>query len=282
MTTHKITGDIMSADAFKIVETDHIHIPNLLDVFQGKIAGCLFKGVIRPEDCSMIAKNFWDSSHLRQRSDGVPGNFLGTYHYKKILQDYLNESDYFNAILPSIFSNTTNVFQDIMDQMQSDLNPTNKKVRPAKHNTQEACHFFMRSWPGQMDADYALAPHDDGAQCTDRKQAGFEIQTTVHSPIVAANFCIENVGSGNLHYWNIQPDLKTKKMLDIEETGYPYPPELLREFDMIDLSVNAGDIYFFNGKNIHAVSSPKTQESYRTTISCLMGKNDHHDIIYWT
>lgn len=282
MNIQKITGDTLSANAFKIVETDHIHIQNLLDVFEGKIAGCLFRGVIRPEECDVIVNNFWKSPHLRQRSDGVPGDFVGTYHYKKALQDYLNESDYFNSVLPSIFSNTENIFQQILDMMQIQLNATHHTVRPAKHGTQEACHFFMRSWPGQMQAEYALAPHDDGAQCTDKKQIGFEIQTTVHTPIVAANFCIENVGGGNLHYWNIQPDLATKKAMGIEETGYPYPPELLHEFEMIDLAVSAGDIYFFNGKNIHAVSSPKTQKSHRTTISCLMGKNQNQDIIYWT
>ncbi|PIZ05183.1 MAG: hypothetical protein COY58_00585 [Gammaproteobacteria bacterium CG_4_10_14_0_8_um_filter_38_16] len=282
MNTNKITGELMPTEVFKIIETDHINIANLLDVFEGKIAGCLFRGAIDPEACKIITENFWNSTHLRKRSDGVPGNFLGTYHYKKLLNDYLRESEYFNSVLPSIFSNTENIFQRILDMLQLNLHSTQKNIRPAKHGTQEACHFFMRSWPGQMAEDYALAPHDDGAQCTDKKQAGFEIQTTINSPIVAANFCIENVGGGNLHYWNIQPDNQTKKMLGVEETGYPYPAKSLQEFTMIDLDINAGDIYFFNGKNIHAVSSPKTQESHRTTISCLMGKNQNEDIIYWT
>lgn len=272
----------MPTEVFKIVETDHINITNLLDVFAGKIAGCLFRRAIKPKACLTIAKNFWNSVHLRKRSDGVPGSFLGTYHYKKLLNDYLNEANYFNPVLPSIFSNTENIFQRILDMLQSSLHLTEKTIRPAKHGAQEACHFFIRSWPGQTEEDYALAPHDDSAQCTDKKQAGFEIQATVHSPIIAANFCIENVGGGNLHYWNIQPDNKTKKTLGIEETGYPYPTESLQEFAMIDLPINAGDIYFFNGKNIHAVSSPKTQKSHRTTISCLMGKNKNKDIIYWT
>ena len=110
MSTNKITGESMPIEVFKILTTDHINISNLLDVFSGKIAGCLFRGAIDPKACGIIADNFWNSVYLRKRSDGVPGNFLGTYHYKKLLNDYLNEAEYFNSVLPSVFSNTENTF----------------------------------------------------------------------------------------------------------------------------------------------------------------------------
>lgn len=278
----KLIGEQMPSNIFKIVETNHVDITQLLDVFDGKIAGCIIRGGINYKTCKQISKNFWNNSFLRNRNDGVPGSFLGTYHYKKDLETYLNEAEQFNLILPSIFSHTQNIFQEIINALNLSLKDKQRIVRPAHHGIKEACHFFMRSWHGDENEEYALAPHDDSAQCTDKKQAGFEIQDTTDYPIIAANFCIENLGGGNLHYWNIQPDLHTRKMLGIQETGYPYPIELLQKFDMIDLHINAGDIYFFNGKNVHAVSSPKTQQSYRTTISCLMGSKQNGDIIYWT
>ena len=278
----KITGKKMLSETFRIIETSKFDVSHLIDVFEEKIAGCVFRGGIDSDVCSKIANNFWNSAYLRHRNDGVPGSFLGAYHYKKKLADYLDEAEYFNPILPRIFSKTENIFQRVLDELQLALKENKKILRPAQHGIQEACHFFVRSWSGGEGEDYALAPHDDDAQCTDKKQQGFEIQSTINFPIVAANFCIENFGGGNLHYWNIQPDNQSKVMLGVEETGYPYPIELLQEFDMIDLKINASDIYFFNGKNIHAVSSPKTQKSYRTTISCLMGSNKNKDIIYWT
>lgn len=278
----KIIGKKMSIDVFRIVETDKFDVTHLLDVFEGKIAGYIHRSGIDSSVCSTIASNFWNSVYLRQRTDGVPGSFLGAYHYQKKLTDYLNEAQYFNAILSGVFSKTKNVFHAVLDELQLALKRNQKILRPARHGQQEACHFFMRSWFGCEEENYALAPHDDESQCTDKRQTGFEIQTTIDCPIVAANFCIENFGGGNLHYWNVQPDNQSKMMLGVEETGYPYPVELLHEFDMIDLKINAGDIYFFNGKNIHAVSSPKTKKSHRTTISCLMGSNTNKDIIYWT
>lgn len=278
----KITGSIMSNRTFQFKECNEFKINYLLEVFQGKLAGCIFRDIISPGECRKIAKNFWNNLYLRQRNDGVPGSFLGTYHYKKSLENYFKEAELFNPILSSIFKNTTNYFQVVIDELKNILSVCNQDVRPARYINNDACYFFMRSWPGNKGEKYALAPHDDSAQCSDKNQEGFEIQTTINSPIVAANFCIENNEGGNLQYWNVQPDLITQKILNLEGIGYPYPDILLNDFEMINVNINAGDIYFFNGKNIHAVSSPIEKESFRTTISCLMGKNSNNDIIYWT
>jgi len=95
--------------------------------------------------------------------------------------------------------------------------------------------------------------------------------------------CLANQGRAELHYWNIQPDNDTKARLGVSESGYPYPPEELDGIEKIIVPVEAGDLYFFNGKNVHAVSSPCEVESHRITLSCLMGfKSDNKTLLYWT
>lgn len=120
----------------------------------------------------------------------------------------------------------------------------------------------MRSWSNE--GNYALMPHEDLGQCRSLKQKGFEIQTVANFQVIAVNICIENVRGGDLVYWNIQPDNNSRQHLEITETGYPYPSCLLFPFDKITLAVRVGDIYCFNGKNVHAVTPT---QSTRSTLS---------------
>lgn len=278
----KMTGHTNNKDFFKFYESDSINFEKIYEVSTGKLAGCIFRKVISEETCKAIANNFWHGKELASRSDGVPGFYLGTYHYKKDLAHYLSESIIANKALDNLFSGTDNIFEDIMNKFSHFLKdkPNKPIIRPAQHNGIEACKFFMRAWKGN--GEYSLEPHDDSAQCTAANQKGFEIQEVIKNTVVAINMCIENEGNGKLHYWDIQPDQETKLALGLEEEGYPYSLELLKDFKRIELEINAGDIYFFNGNNVHAVSSPQGKDSYRTTIAGLMGFKDEKNIIYWT
>lgn len=118
---------------------------------------------------------------------------------------------------------------------------------------------------------------------TAKKKAGFEFQEVAINPLPAANIYLQNgAAGGNLIYWNIEPDVATRKALGIEETGYPYQAEWLDRFGRIDLPIHAGDIYFFNGKLIHAVQAQSVEGEFRSTISFLMGVKDAKTAIYWT
>lgn len=277
-----ITGYTEDKDFFKFYESDFINYEKIYEVSIGKLAGCIFRNVIPKEACKIIANNFWHYKELEARADGVPGFYLGTYHYKKDMALYMSESEIANKRLPNLFNGTNHVFEEIINEFSRTLKdkPNQPLIRPAQHNGIEACKFFMRAWKGN--GEYALAPHDDSAQCTAEIQRGFEIQKVINHPVVAINMCIENEGDSQLHYWDIQPDIQTKINLGLEEVGYPYPLELLENFQRLELDVNPGDVYFFNGKNVHAVSSPRGQDSYRTTIAGLMGFSDNNTIIYWT
>lgn len=280
----KLTGAKLDKDIFKFYDSHIININKIYDVLVGNLSGCIFRNMIDESTRDKISKNFWENANLKKRTDGVPGSYLGTYHYKKNLDTYLDESYIVNKTLDHVFTGTGHIFNEIMSGIEINLKEKNPKsiVRPAKHNKKEACRFFVRSWFGSDHDDYALAPHDDISQCTATNQRGFEIQSVVEHPVVAVNLCVENQGGGELHYWNIQADNKSKAMLGVEETGYPYPLKMLDDIERLEIKIHPGDVYFFNGTNIHAVSSPANSASFRTTISCLMGFINEREVIYWT
>ncbi len=100
--------------------------------------------------------------------------------------------------------------------------------------------------------------------------------------MIAVNICLDNYNDGHLYIWNIQPDDQARAALNIEETGYSYPLHLVEDFNKIVMPIRAGDLYCFNGRNIHAVKSKFTSKHYRTTITFFMGYIDDNTIIYWT
>lgn len=280
----KISGNQMTRNNFTFFESYSVNFEKIYEVLLGNIAGCIFRNVISNNVRENILNNFWNNKNLKQRKDGVPGDYIGTYHYKKGLDLYLEESKIANEILNSLFKNVDNIFDNYICGIENVLKYKNQScsIRPAKHNFQEACRFQIRSWTSQSENKFALLPHDDVAQCISRNQLGFEIQSVVNNEIIATNLCIENQGNAILHYWNIQPDEMCRKRLGLEEIGYPYLEDDLKYFDKIELDIFPGDIYCFNGKNVHAVGSTLGKFSRRTTISCLMGFNNKNEIIYWT
>jgi hypothetical protein len=205
---------------------------------------------------------------------------LGTYHYAKDLGVYFREAAETRPALASVFGGTGDFYKRIMSGVAEVLRSEGVAMRVAEHDGMKGGEFVMRSWSGS--GSFALAAHDDGAQLTARKQAGFEIQRVVENPVCAVNLCLENGDGGELVYWNVEPDGATRKALGVEETGYPYAAEILGEFDRIELPVHTGDAYFFNGKLVHAVRAQSREGQYRSTISLLMGFRDPKTVIYWT
>jgi hypothetical protein len=138
----------------------------------------------------------------------------------------------------------------------------------------------MRSWTDS--GEFALEPHEDAAQMRTQKQFDFEIKNIPNFTPVAINLCVENGKGGNLILWNFEPDNITRQNLDLLETGYPYPTDVLEPYQKTTIPIKQVDFYFFNGANIHAVSRQATDKEQRSTISFLMGFIDSKTVIYWT
>jgi len=279
-TGNTLTGKVHSKEFFCFFEDSKINTDKIVDVLSGKIAGCIFRGVIPKEVCKKIAVNFWQNQLISQRLDNVPAIYLGTYHYEKDLKTYLKEVEQTKAELLELFKGTENIFNSFIHRLTISLKKNNILLRIAQHKKKQAGSFLMRSWNNL--GEYSLSPHEDSAQCYSLKQKGFEIQSTINYEIVAVNFCIENNIGGSLHYWNIQPNDNDRKNLGLEETGYPYPQDLLINYEKIVLPIYTGDIYCFNGRNIHAVDKINKLSSPRSTISFFTGFKDDKTAIYWT
>ncbi len=274
-----LSGPVRGTEFFQIPALPRFE-PGLVDrVLTGDLAGCLFKGVVDDATAARIAANFWSHPALETRNDNVPAWVLGTYHYGRTLDDYLDRAARVRPSLLDVFAGAADVFHDAMDALAARLAERGVSLRVARHGDRDASPFVMRSWSGA--GTFALEPHDDGAQLRQPAQAGFEIQAISDAPVVAMNICLENDGDGQLHYWNVEPNDADRRAFGLEETGYPYPPEALEGVSRLVVPIARGDVYFFNGRLIHAVQALGTGHGYRSTISCLLGFRDPATVIYW-
>ena len=274
-----VKGQSCRPQDFVIREFDTLDMAEVERVLDGTSIGCIFRNVIPLADCRRITANFWNHPGLRQRDDAVPAYYLGAYHYGKSLESYLEAVAASSHSLHEVFEGCRNLFDEVMGPLGERLASRGVALRPAAHGGREAGHFVMRSWTGR--GEFALQPHEDAAQLSCRTQKGFEIQD-VRSPLVAVNICLENSGGGELHYWNVQPSDETRASLGLEETGYPYPLSAVEDIERLVLPVRPGDIYFFDGRYVHAVASQDDPVSHRATISYLMGYKDPQTAIYWS
>jgi hypothetical protein len=275
-----VSGKVRSAESFRFVEAETFNPRDITRVLRGELAGCIFRGAISAPLCREIARNFWSHPLRRQRSDDVPAYFLGTYHYRKPLDDYFAEAAAYREAARDVFAGCENVFERVVSSVSTVLAEDHVSIRVAEHNGRRASEFVMRSWCGP--GRFSLQPHEDGAQLSCAVQRGFEIQRVADSAVVAVNLCVENPGAGELHFWNIEPDAESRARLGLEETGYPYPTALLDGFDKLTIPIRVGDVYFFNGGHVHAVGAQETTTGFRSTISSLMGFADPRTVIYWS
>ena len=265
--------------SFEFRDVPQFNPADVVRVLRGEIAGCMFRNVIPLETCRRIADNFRNHPRLRRRGDAVPAHVLGTFHYQKPLAQYLDEAASFRDTMYDVFEGGVNLFEEIFGAVSAALANDRVQLRVAEHEGRRASQFVMRSWSGA--GRFSLEPHEDGAQLTDRQQRGFEIQR-IDGPATAFNFCLENPGAGELHYWDWIPDEATRVRLGLQETGYPYPIDIVDGVKKIVVPVHAGDIYFFDGKRIHAVAAQASVAGYRSTISGLMGFVDPSTVVYWS
>ena len=275
-----VSGKVRAPGFFRFLEPDRLSPRDVVRVLCGEVAGCLFRRAIDPAVCHRIAQNFWLHPMRRRRHDNVPAYFLGTYHYRKPLDEYFDEAAAHHDALREVFDGCDNVFEGVMSSVASVLAEDGVVMRVAEHEGRSASEFVMRSWCGP--GRFSLEPHEDGAQLTFALQRDFEIQRVATSPVVAINMCLENPGAGELHYWNIEPDAESRGRLGLQETGYPYPLEALEGMDKLVIPVHPGDVYFFNGRHVHAVAALESLVGYRSTISSLMGFVDRRTVIYWS
>jgi hypothetical protein len=276
----KLTGWSGGTDYFTVREYRTFDPQAVIDVLRGRVAGVIFRGMVAPDSCAALSDRFWNSPDRARRSSEAPSYYLGTYHYHKTTAEYLDESERTAAALERVLDVPGDPVTTVYGGLAEALAAEGTTVRPARQGSREACRALLRSWHG--DGRYALEPHEDRAQCTEPKQADFEIQRVLDHQITALNICLENGDGGRLLLWNIQPDDASKRELGLHHTGSPYPTETLEGIECRRLDIAAGDVYLFNGSHVHAVEPNVSRDSRRTTLAGILGFVDDHTVVSWT
>lgn len=276
-----VTGWSGDEDYFVIREYDEFVPEAVLDVLHGRVAGVMFRGMVPPEVSAAIAQRFWDSPHRKVRGVEAPGYYMGAFTWCKPTQQYLDDAAEANPILEDLLDVPGDPMKIFYEGLGRVLAEEGATVRPAEHEGRPSCLALLRSWHGA--GDFALAPHDDDSQCTDPRMADFERRHVVGHNVAALNICLENHGgAGRLVYWNVRPDQDSKRRLDVEVTGSPYPPETLEGFEAKWVEVNTGDVYVFNGAHVHAVEPNTEADQTRTTLAAMLGFIDDKTVVTWS
>lgn len=121
------------------------------------------------------------------------------------------------------------------------------------------------------------------SQCSDPRQADFEIQGVADFEVAALNINLRSsADGGRLIVWNIKPDAAAKRRLGISYEGVPYPLDSLKTVERLAVNVKDGDAYLFNSGHVHAVEPIAGADSRRTAIAALLGFIDHRTVVSWT
>ncbi|MFM9368726.1 hypothetical protein [Streptomyces sp. Da 82-17] len=268
------------ADYFRFQEYGTFRADAVVDVLRGDLLGVVFRQAVSAEVCATLAERFRSSPALRVRGSDAPGHYLGAYHYHKTTEGYLDESAAARAALTRVLDLPDDPLARIRAQLGRVLAEDGVTFRTARHAGREAGLALIRSWHGR--GAFALAPHEDRAQCREPRQADFEIQRIADRPVGAMNLCLENGTGGRLRVWDLEPDDALRDRLGLTYTGSPYPMAELDGVESCTLDVGPGDVYFFNGAHVHAVEPERDPAARRTTLSGLLGFIDERTVVSWT
>ncbi|WP_329570521.1 2OG-Fe(II)-dependent halogenase WelO5 family protein [Kitasatospora sp. NBC_01266] len=271
-----LAGFQADPDFFRLEERSAFDPGLVVDVLRGKRLGVIFRGVIPAAAQKESVARFWASPARRHR-EGEPSHYLGSYHWNKSTETYLAETAQVVAEVREVLEVPNSPWQSFRSGLAAELARQDAVIRIAEHEGAQACPALIRAW--DKEGAFALEPHEDAAQCTDPRQAGFEVQGVLDHEVCAVNMCVEHEEGGRLVIWNIRPDDASRRRLGIEHTGFSYPADVLVDFDELRIDIQRGDVYVFNGSYVHAVD---TSTGNRSNLSFLMGFIDEHTVVTWT
>jgi len=205
---------------------------------------------------------------------------LGSSQFAKTGQMYIEESH-------QVFDDIAKLFLDVPSHiidnffmgtyLEDNFLKHNKHFGPSRFKHGFASMATFRRWldNGVM----SLMPHEDKAQLAFAVKDSYEIARS--TGVVAQNLCMEASGKGGeLVIWNIQPDDECRDRFNVQDTGYPYPPDSLKDIESVSVKLNPGDIYFMNACCVHGVSS--VSNGSRLTAGRFIGALPNNKVVYWT
>ena len=100
------------------------------------------------ENCSKLVAGFLASPGRRPRSDGVPGDVLGFYHYGKTYSQYQAEARINNQYVEHFLQQGGDPVEQIIDLFRESISEKDPDatIRPASWNNQQSAKARALSW----------------------------------------------------------------------------------------------------------------------------------------
>jgi len=257
-----------------------ISTTDIISILKGEITGLHIKKAFSNEVAEEITHNFSRNPGLRERKDGVPGQYVGASHYRKAAVNYFADSEDARPFIDTLFGDIVDPVRGIFDALKRDLQHRGIELRLAQSEHGQANICRAISWCGS--GPYALAPHDDVAQvlCAG---SDFELSAVAENTVVALNFYPSMATEGgDLRIWSHKPTAVDRKAQGIETTGYPYSTTYLETVPYRDFELRAGDIALIDGGFIHGVTSKLGGEKSRLVLNSFFGFARPDLVLWWT
>ncbi|MER9342643.1 hypothetical protein NKI41_17975 [Mesorhizobium sp. M0601] len=260
--------------------TGSISTADIISVLKGEITALHVKQAFSSEIAEEITANFVDSTGLRERKDGVPGQYVGASHYRKDAATYFAESETARPYVDALFGNLVDPVRALFDALKRELHSQGIELRLARSEHGQANVCRALSWSGS--GTFSLDPHDDVAQvlCAGND---YELSAVAHNTVAALNFypSMPEEG-GNLRLWSHKPTVNDRKSQGVETTGYPYSAAYLEGVPCRDFQLRAGDIGLIDGGFVHGVTGQSGNGKRRLVLNSFFGFARPDLVLWWT
>ncbi|MER9690010.1 hypothetical protein [Mesorhizobium sp. M0139] len=260
--------------------TGSISTADIISVLKGEITALHVKQAFSTEIAEEITANFSGSPGLKERKDGVPGQYVGASHYRKDAATYFAESETARPYVDALFGNLVDPVRALFDALKRELHKQGIELRLARSEHGQANVCRALSWSGS--GTFSLDPHDDVAQvlCAGND---YELPAVAHNTVAALNFypSMPEEG-GNLRLWSHKPRVIDRKSQRVETTGYPYSAAYLEGVPCRDFQLRAGDIGLIDGGFVHGVTGQPGNGKRRLVLNSFFGFARPDLVLWWT
>ncbi|WP_406447734.1 2OG-Fe(II) oxygenase [Streptomyces sp. NBC_00876] len=268
------------AGYFRFLESDGVDWDACWDVLCGRVAGAIFRGALTPEVCERTCRSFWGSPLLaspnatRSTERAIGPLLLASGS----LDAYLTESERTRTALAALCDGPGRTLPSLLGEWQAYLAGRGIPFRLAEHEGRRAGAYKLRSRADSK--SFGLLPHDDAVHSWMLPHlAGFEIEGVKR--VCNALVCLENGPGGELVYWNASFTPDDRQAMGMRPDSYGYPLEALTGLESITLPIRAGDMYIFDGANVHAVAPSGAEDPRRTVAVWITGPLDDGTVLQW-
>ncbi|RWJ39476.1 hypothetical protein [Mesorhizobium sp.] len=260
--------------------TGSINTAEIISVLKGELTALHIKQAFSTEVAEEITTNFIGSSGLRERKDGVPGQYVGASHYRKDAATYFADAEAARPYVEALFKNLVDPVRAIFGALKRELHNQGIELRLARSERGQANVCRALSWSGS--GTFSLDPHDDVAQVL-RAGDDYELSAVAHNTVAALNlYPSMSENGGNLRLWSHKPTVADRKSQGVETTGYPYSAAYLEAVPCREFQLKAGDIALIDGGFVHGVTGQSGDGKRRLVLNCFFGFARPDLVLWWT